>query len=88
MLAVLADAIYTFRRTARATDVRGRRLFAETAAWFVSSSTATPFAFVTICDTLGLDAAYVRDSLRRWRHARENAGPWTTPVPAPTRAAV
>jgi len=76
MLAVLADAIYTFRRTAGATRGKDRRLFAETAGWFAESSTARPFAFAWICDALGLDPAFVRRALR-------GGGPRR----APTRAA-
>jgi hypothetical protein len=67
MLAVLRDAIFTFLRTADAPTVRRRRLFRETAAWFESADLGGPFAFLTICDTLGIDPAYLRRGLDRAR---------------------
>jgi hypothetical protein len=45
----------------------GRKLFRETAGWFASDDTSSPFCFVTICQLLGLDPDYLRAGLRRWR---------------------
>lgn len=87
MLAVLAEAVFTFRRTAGAADVRRRRLFTETARWFASSSTDETFAFATICDTLGLDAEYIRGGLKRWRHRAREEACEVAAAPAPERAA-
>ena len=56
-----------FRRCVFASGTRARRLFAEIDAWFASEATDSPFAFETVCDTLGLSAAYVRRGLDRWR---------------------
>jgi hypothetical protein len=67
MLAVLAEAVGTFRRTAGAESRQDQRLFAETAHWFGSDDGGAPFAFANICDTLGLDAGYIRGGLKRWR---------------------
>src|SRR5881628_2454346 len=64
-VAVLADAVLMFHRWAG--DERVRRLFAEVDAWFASDDADGPFTFVTICDSLGFDPAYVRRGLRRWR---------------------
>jgi hypothetical protein len=66
-VAVLADAVVTFRRLADATETRARRLFEEVDAWFASEDTDGPFAFVTICYSLGFEPAYVRRGLRRSR---------------------
>lgn len=66
-LAVLEDAVMVFRRCAFAPGTRARRLLGEVDAWFGSDATDSPFAFQTVCDTLGLDASYVRRGLERWR---------------------
>jgi hypothetical protein len=68
-LAVLEDAIRVFLRCAGATRPRTRRLFAEVDAWFGSDATDSPFAFESICDTLGLDPSYVRRGVQRSRTA-------------------
>lgn len=89
MLAVLADAIYTYRRTAKATDDRARRLFVETARWFATPETGEPFAFQTICDILGLDANYVRRGLKGTfdQPRRPLREPVANTIRNPTRAA-
>ncbi len=65
MIAVLEDAVLEFRRYAGEPGVRARRLFGETAAWFASDDTSSPFSFVTICEALDLDPSYLRSGLRR-----------------------
>lgn len=69
MLAVLEEAVATFQRHARATDRAERALFDEAAAWFASDATAWPYAFLNICQWLGLDEGYIRRGLRRWSDA-------------------
>ena len=66
-LAVLHDAILTFRRSAGVAGLQSRRLFAEVDDWFASEETNGPFTFVAICDALNVDPAYIRDGLERWR---------------------
>ena len=74
-VAVLADAVVSFRRWADVDEPRARRLFAEVEAWFASDDAAGPFAFVTICQSLGFDPAYIRRGLRRSQTGRvENYG--------------
>ena len=73
-VAVLADAILTFRRGDGGKSSQARRLFAEADAWFASDDDDGPFTFVTICQSLGLDAGYIRRGLREWRlHVEANA---------------
>jgi len=67
VLAVLENAVRMFQRYTTADDQRGRRLLVETEEWFASDELEWPFAFVPICDVLGLDAASVRSGLRQWR---------------------
>ena len=63
MLAVLDRAVDDFRVYAAVPTGRGRRLFADVAAWF-RSSTDGAFDFETICQATGLDPDFVRKGLR------------------------
>ena len=76
-VAVLADAVLTFRRFAGVEHARARRLFAEVDAWFASDDADGPFTFVTICDSLSFDPAYVRRGLRQWRAHVTGEQPWS-----------
>ena len=67
MLAVLADAVATFRRTAGMATRREARTLAETAHWFASDEADEPFSFLAICRALGLDAGYLRQGLKSVR---------------------
>ena len=73
LVAVLQQAVGIFRRSAFASDQGGRVLFARIDAWFASDATDYRFAFVSICDALGLDASSVRSGLRQWRESRQEA---------------
>jgi len=70
MLAVLEDAVGTFQKYAVATGRRARRLFTESEEWFASDDTSWPYAFLPICQALGLEPEYVRRGLQRWRHGQ------------------
>ena len=65
MLAVLEDAIGLFCRHRHAQGRRRRRV-AEAVIWLWSDSRDGPFAFVNVCEALGLDPLYVRAGLVRW----------------------
>ncbi len=73
-LAVLVDAITMFRRCAAAQTARARRLYAEADAWFASDAADDPFTFVTICDSLGIDASYIRRGVEQWSANTPNPG--------------
>jgi len=84
LVAVLEDAVHCFQQHASATGRRGRRLFGEVERWFMDESAAPAsngnaprFSFEYICSVLGLDPAWLRQGLRRWRAVH------ATPVPAP-----
>jgi len=66
LLAVLEEAVGTYQRHAIATDRRSRAVFAEVEAWFASEDVTWLYAFVPICEVLGLDATYVRSGLGPW----------------------
>jgi hypothetical protein len=66
-LAVLTDALVCFQRYLSATDPRERRQYQEAEAWIMAQDRRWPFSFENVCDALGLDPAYLRTGLRRWR---------------------
>lgn len=68
MLAVLEDAVGLFCRHRHARGRRRRRV-AEAIAWLWSDARHHPFAFVNVCEALGLDPLYVRAGLTRWTAA-------------------
>jgi hypothetical protein len=63
LLAVLEDGIRSY--LSAVPDVR-----AEAEYWVTSSRTRSPFAFVVICETLGLEPTAVRTALARMRSQR------------------
>ena len=65
MLAILEDAAATLMRRLPARRPEGRRVSREAARWLASTDTASPFAFLRICEALGLDADCVRKGLLR-----------------------
>ena len=80
LLAVLEEAIGTYQRYAITTDGRSRALLAEVEAWFASEDVTRLYAFVPICEALGLDPTYVRSGLGPWA-ARHRQRWHDTPPP-------
>ena len=74
MLAVLEEAVATFHRTVGTKTARGQRLFREADDWIQSNDTSWAFAFESVCDTLGLNPAYLRAGLERVRERRPAGG--------------
>lgn len=79
LLAVLADAVRCFQRTASSGDAQGRELFAETAAWIMDETDAGArradapeggFSFLDVCAALGIDPGFLRARLWQWYRAR------------------
>ena len=82
-VAVLEDAVRTLQRYAGADDPDARMRLAEVDEWFACDDTTHPFTFVSICDVLAMDVAYVRSGLRHWRESppsRLRAAPGTSYV--------
>jgi hypothetical protein len=65
IIAVLEHAIDDYLKYAAATDRRRRRVFLNAERWVESADASPLYSFQTICDHLGLDAAYLRRGLRR-----------------------
>jgi hypothetical protein len=67
MLAVLEDAVDSYRKHAGACDPREQACFLEAKEWFLSDDRSWLFAFENICDVLEMNADYLRSGLDRWR---------------------
>lgn len=67
LLAVLEDGIRSYLSPVK--EVR-----AEAEYWVSSSRARSPFCFVVICETLGLEPTAVRHALERLRAQRVNPG--------------
>ncbi len=73
MLAVLEDAVDSYRKYALARDPREQACFLEAKEWFVSYDRSWLFAFENICDVLEMNAEYLRCGLEKWRRALATA---------------
>ena len=60
MLAVLEDALATFRRGINSLIPAERQCFREVETWLRSNDCESPFSFECICWTLGMNPDYVR----------------------------
>lgn len=68
MLAVLEDAISTYKRHAVcARDRRSRRLFDEVDAWLRANNDDGLYSFERICAALRIEPSYLRHGLESWR---------------------
>jgi hypothetical protein len=65
MLAVLVDALQRLQNCTASDSAIKRRRLAEVEAWIADRDAQGPFAFGTVCETLGIDADY----LRKWAEA-------------------
>ncbi len=62
--AMLEDALRCVLRNADARRGPKRRQFVEACNWFLDDRREWPFAFVNVCELLGIDATAVRQTLR------------------------
>ncbi len=69
MLAVLEDGIACFQKYITAQDTRSKKYFQETEAWVLEEPSERLFCFANVCETLGLNADYLRRGLMRWKAA-------------------
>ncbi len=73
MLAVLEDAVDCYQKYTDAKDPRGVEIFQESQDWVGSTDRTWLFSFENICDTLEINAEYVRRGLREWRDKNAHA---------------
>ena len=64
--AIFEDALHCVLRNVGARRGRKRREFLEACDWFWSDASEWPFAFVNVCDLLGIERTAVRQTLRRY----------------------
>lgn len=67
MMAVLEDALATFRRGLERSSCSEIQTFREVDLWFRSQESDSPFSFESICSALRIDPGYVRHGLNRIR---------------------
>jgi hypothetical protein len=86
MLAVLEDAVDCYQKHAHSNEPRGRQLFDEAVEWVESDDRSWLFSFENICDTLEINADYVRRGLRTWTERKPAARP-AVPISLPVEDA-
>ncbi len=74
ILAILEDAIASFRKYVCARDPKGKMLFHEAEDWILGEERDSFFSFGNICEMLGFEPAYLRNELRRWKEKKLAAG--------------
>ena len=71
LIAILEDAIYSYRKYRGARDGEGKENFREAEEWIMKAREDWIFSFNNICELLGLDPDYIRRRLRE-SDARSN----------------
>jgi hypothetical protein len=72
MLALLEDAINCYQDNMNSRSSKKKRLFEETEQWILEAGGDWIFSFDSVCETLGLNPAYVRQGLLRWKERIQN----------------
>jgi hypothetical protein len=73
MVAVLEDAIKCFQKYALGHDHWEKRLFQEVEDWILKKNSEWLYSFGNICETLQLNADYIRKGLRVWKEAKRKS---------------
>jgi hypothetical protein len=81
MQAVLVDALVCFHRPCPTGQLSRRRQQNEAEQWLFSNDVHWPFAFLRVCDALGLNPSYLRQKILQWQvspsRTRASCGGWT-----------
>ena len=93
MAAVLEDAVATLMTDLRRCSSRQRRDFAEAWNWIDGrTDQRSVFSFINICETLAIDADYLRQGLMRksaeYRNPKPLAGAGFRKYPSPRRKTI
>ena len=75
MLAILEDAIGCFKNSIFAEGRRKANQFRDADSWILGENDEWLFSFENICETLGIEPAYLREKLLRWKEERLRLGP-------------
>ena len=65
ILALLQDAINCYYACLWARDKKGQELFRETEQWIMERNSDCIYSFENVCEILGLNSSYLRQSLIR-----------------------
>jgi hypothetical protein len=83
LIAVLEDALRAYQKYAFSGTRRGRRLFREAEAWFRDPDLDVACPFPYVCDVLGIDPGWIRDTLAAWRARHYTGATVSARVPLP-----
>lgn len=72
MLAVLMDALRCLRGSHRSQGDARHRSLVEAEMWIADRDAQGPFAFETVCESLGLNPERLRETVGEWRQQRLN----------------
>ncbi len=75
MLAILDDALGCFKNSMFAQGRRQATLFRDADSWILRENNDWLFSFENVCETLGIEPAYLRQKLLRWKKEQLNVGP-------------
>jgi hypothetical protein len=78
MLAILTDAVDCYMKHMFAIDPVGRDVFASAAEWIFSADHSWAYSMESICDSLGIEADYIRRGCaeRRARYTTTKPPTW------------
>ena len=71
--AIFEDALHSVFQNVTARGGRKRREFLDACDWFWSEAQDWPFAFINVCDLLGIEGGAVRDTIRAYIVAQHDA---------------
>ena len=67
MLAVLEDALRCLQTYTGKRNPAHRKAFGEAETWILDRRAQGPFAFVSVCEALGIQPDHLREGIRKWR---------------------
>jgi hypothetical protein len=76
MLAVLEDAMRTYKDGVDSPIPPKRVEAFKVEAWVASDDTDWPFAFVNVCNAVGLTPEYLRTAMKKWRRKTTHEPAW------------
>jgi len=76
MLAVLEDAMRTYKDGVDSSIPSKRVEAFKVEAWAASDDTDWPFAFVNVCNAVGLTPEYLRTAMKKWRRKTKGEPTW------------
>ena len=75
MLAILEDALGCFKNSMFAQARRQMTQFRDANGWILGENSDWLFSFENVCETLGIEPAYLRQKLLHWKKEQLNGGP-------------